>query len=93
MKQTDLVVQITFDIVPSEAITKEKIRNFFNNYSTVKSVKYYKRQVQGYIKFYEENPNSVQHSLSELFERKPNIDGFKFSIKIIPQLTFAGNKL
>ena len=82
MKQTDLVAQITFDIVPNETVTKESIRDFFERFTHVRSVHYYKRQVQGYVKFYEENINMLKRCLDEILEKKPSIDGFKFSIKI-----------
>jgi hypothetical protein len=91
MKQIGLVVQITFDVVPDESINKESIRSFFEDYANVRSVHYYKRQVQGYVKFYEDNLAFLKRHLASILDRKGKIGDYKFSMKIMQQMTFAGN--
>ena len=93
LKQTGLVVQITFDEVPSDLLTKKKIHEFFEQFVSVKEVHYFRKQVQGYIKFHEENSNVLNRYLSSITDARPklNIAGYKFNIKVMPQLTFAGN--
>ncbi len=89
-KLTGKRVQITFDCINRE-MDRRKIKDFFENYARVKSVHYTKLQVQGYVKFVEEE--KLEEALHMLLNKKLTIGGTKCSIKIINLTTFIGNNL